>query len=364
MPDTDSGALLTHQKDKMHIINDQNIPELRRLIDGAQNIIVVCHHNPDGDALGSSLALARYLESSGKEATVIIPDAYPDFLMWLPGTHNIIRFDKHPDKAAMMLKICDLIFCLDFNALKRIDTLAPLVAHAKGKKVMIDHHLDPEQFCDLTISYSRMSSTCELVFRALMGIGMMKQINRKVADCLYTGMITDTGNFSYNSNTPDLYLIVAELVARGINKDRIYNLAMNTSSADRLRLLGYALSEKMQVFPESHAALITLTKEELDRFNYKKGDTESLVNMPLQIPEVQWSIFLRDDETYIKVSARSQGEFAVNTICEQHFNGGGHKNAAGGEFIGLMSDAVAVFMSLLPQYADPNVNNNNKTENK
>ena len=346
------------------VISNEELLQLKDYVTRLNNIVITCHLSPDGDAIGASLGLMHALESLGKTVHVVTPDMPPRSLAFLPGAKDVYIYTKHEDTVKNLLERANLIFCFDFNALKRIDTLAPLVEHAKGKKVMIDHHLDPEQFCDLTISYNRMSSTCELVFRALMGIGMMKQINRKVADCLYTGMITDTGNFTYNSSTPDLYLIVAELVARGINKDRIYNLAMNTSSADRLRLLGYALSEKMQVFPESHAALITLTKEELDRFNYKKGDTESLVNMPLQIPEVQWSIFLRDDETYIKVSARSQGEFAVNTICEQHFNGGGHKNAAGGEFIGSMSDAVAVFMSLLPQYADPNVNNNNKTENK
>ena len=225
---------------------------------------------------------------------------------------------------------------------------------------MIDHHLDPENFCDLTISYSRMSSTCELVLRALMGIGLMKQINRKVAECLYCGMMTDTGNFSYNSNTADIYLIVAELVARGINKDRIYNLAMNTSSADRLRLIGFALAEKMQVFPESHAALITLSKDELIRYNYKKGDTESLVNMPLQVPDVQWSVFLRDDEDYIKVSSRSQGDFAVNTICEKHFNGGGHKNAAGGEFYGTLDEAVATFEKIAAEIASNK--NDNETQ--
>ena len=350
---------------EINILSEQEAATLQEMIAASQHIVICCHKSPAGDAIGSSSGWARYLRSLGKESKVCVPDFIPDSISWLPrACGEVVRYDKHPEEVAQIFEEADLVFCLDFNGAGRLDDMQHVLTSCKAKKVMIDHHLDPEQFCDLTISYNRMSSTCELVFRALMGIGMMKQINRKVADCLYTGMITDTGNFTYNSSTPDLYLIVAELVARGINKDRIYNLAMNTSSADRLRLLGYALSEKMQVFPESHAALITLTKEELDRFNYKKGDTESLVNMPLQIPEVQWSIFLRDDETYIKVSARSQGEFAVNTICEQHFNGGGHKNAAGGEFIGSMSDAVAVFMSLLPQYADPNVNNNNKTENK
>ena len=349
----------------MKQLDENQLSELRHLIDGAQSIIVTCHRSPDGDALGSSLALSRYLKSLGKEVTIVIPDAYPDFLMWLPGTQEIVRYDKHPERASMLIRISDLIFCLDYNGIDRVgdDMMKPL-ATAAAPKVLIDHHLNPTVDSRVTFSFPDMSSTSEAVFHIIDALGGYDGIDSQTATCIYCGMMTDTGAFTYNSASPEVYNVIARLLAKGINKDRIYNLAMNTSSADRLRLLGYALSEKMQVFPESHAALITLTKEELDRFNYKKGDTESLVNMPLQIPEVQWSIFLRDDETYIKVSARSQGEFAVNTICEQHFNGGGHKNAAGGEFIGSMSDAVAVFMSLLPQYADPNVNNNNKTENK
>ena len=346
------------------VISNEELLQLKDYVTRLNNIVITCHLSPDGDAMGASLGLMHALEALGKTVHVVTPDLPPRTLAFLPGAKDVHVLTKHEETVNSLLERANLIFCLDYNSLKRIDNLGPAVQRAKAKKIMIDHHLDPERFCDLTISYSRMSSTCELVFRALMGIGLMKQINRKVAECLYCGMMTDTGNFSYNSSTADIYLIVAELVARGINKDRIYNLAMNTSSADRLRLLGYALAEKMQVFPESHAALITLSKEELDRYNYKKGDTESLVNMPLQIPEVQWSVFLRDDEEYIKVSARSQGDFAVNTICEQHFNGGGHKNASGGEFYGTLDEAVAVFMSLLPQYAETGVSNNNKQDNK
>ena len=343
------------------VISNEELLQLKDFVTRYNNIVITCHLSPDGDAIGASLGLMHALEAIGKTVHVVTPDMPPRSLTFLPGAKDVYVFTKHDETVRNLLERANLIFCLDYNSLKRIDTLAPVVERAKGKKIMIDHHLDPERFCDLTISYSHMSSTCELVFHALMGIGLMKKINRKAAECLYAGMMTDTGNFSYNSSSPDTYLIIAELVARGINKDRIYNLAMNTSSADRLRLLGYALAEKMQVFPESHAALIALSKEELDRFNYKKGDTESLVNMPLQIPEVQWSVFLRDDEEYIKVSARSQGEFAVNTICEQHYNGGGHKNAAGGEFIGSLDDAIAAFMALLPQFTDVN---NNKSDNK
>ena len=325
------------------VLSNEELLQLRDYVTRYNNIVITCHLSPDGDAVGSSLGLMHALEAVGKTVHVVVPDMIPRSLMFLPGAKDVIVFTKQEDVVKNIVDRANLIICLDFNALSRIDKLAPIISGAKAKKIMIDHHLDPEKFCDLTISYSEMSSTCELVFRALMGIGFLKQINRKSAECIYTGMITDTGNFSYNSSRPDLYCIVAELLARGVNKDKIYNLAMNTSSADRLRLIGYALSQKLEVYPESRAALITLNKEELERFNYKKGDTESLVNMPLQIPDVQWSIFMREDPEYVKVSSRSQGDFAVNTICEQYFNGGGHKNAAGGEFMGTLDEAVATF---------------------
>ena len=341
-------------------ISNEELLQLKDYVTRYNNIVITCHLSPDGDAVGSSLGLMFVLESLGKTVHVVAPDMLPRSLMFLPRAKDVYVYTKHEDIVNSLLERANLIFCLDYNSLKRIDTLAPAVSKAKGKKVMIDHHLDPEKFCDLTISHSEMSSTCELVFRAVMGIGLIRKIGRKAAECLYTGMMTDTGNFSYNSNNPDLYLIVAELVSRGINKDRIYNLAINTSSADRLLLLGYALSEKMQVFGEQHAALIALDKNELERFNYKKGDTESLVNMPLQIPEVQWSLFLREEDGYVKVSARSQGEFAVNKICERHFNGGGHKNAAGGEFYGTIDEAVATFHSLLAELDAEKEDNNNE----
>lgn len=336
------------------VLSNEQALQMKDYITRLNNIVITCHLSPDGDAIGSSLGLMHVLEALGKTVHVIVPDMIPRTLMFLPGAKDVIVYTKQEDVANRLFERASLIFCLDYNALKRIDNMGPVVAASKAKKVMIDHHLDPEPFCDLTVSYSDMSSTCELVFRSLMAMGLMKQVNRRSAECIYAGMVTDTGNFTYNSNRPDIFCIVAELMTRGINKDKIYNLAMNTSSPDRLRLIGYALSEKMQVFPEGRAALIVLTKDELEQFNYRKGDTESLVNMPLQIPEVQWSIFMREDPEYVKVSARSQGDFAVNTICEQYFNGGGHKNASGGEFFGTMDEAVAVYMKIVEAEAAKN----------
>lgn len=329
------------------IINDVHVRELRRMLNVAQNIVITCHVSPDGDAVGSSLCLLHLLHRMGKEAHVVTPDMIPSSLTFLPGLKDVVVFTRQELMAKHFMENADLIVCLDFNALYRVDRLSTLLKEAKAKKVLIDHHLEPEDFADLTISYPKMSSTCELLFRLIYATGLMKFMSKWSATCLYTGMMTDTGNFTYNSNDPDLYLMIAELLRFGIDKDNIYNMAMNTFSVDRLRLMGYALSEKMELFPEVGGALIELTHEELVKFHYQRGDTESLVNRPLAIPGIYWSIFLRDDVEYIKVSARSTGDFAVNGYCEQYFSGGGHKNAAGGEFRGSMEDARSLVYDIV-----------------
>ena len=329
------------------IINDVQVRELRRMLNVAQNIVITCHVSPDGDAVGSSLCLLHLLHRMGKEAHVVTPDMIPSSLTFLPGLKDVVVFTRQELMAKHFMENADLIVCLDFNALYRVDRLSTLLKEAKAKKVLIDHHLEPEDFADLTISYPKMSSTCELLFRLIYATGLMKFMSKWSATCLYTGMMTDTGNFTYNSNDPDLYLMIAELLRFGIDKDNIYNMAMNTFSVDRLRLMGYALSEKMELFPEVGGALIELTHEELVKFHYQRGDTESLVNRPLAIPGIYWSIFLRDDVEYIKVSARSTGDFAVNGYCEQYFSGGGHKNAAGGEFRGSMEDARSLVYDIV-----------------
>ena len=321
------------------VINEEHTKKLKQLIADAKNIVITCHMSPDGDAVGSSLGLMHVLRTMGKYTSVVTPDMVPVSLNFLPGVKSIVVYTRQELLAKQLVKEADLIICLDFNALYRIDRFAPVIGQAKATKVMIDHHLDPENFTDLCISYPHMSSTCELLYNAIVLTGMKRFLNYNSATCIYTAMMTDTGNFTYNSNKSDLYIIIAELLKYGIDKDYIYNTAMNTFSADRLRLMGYAMSEKMEVFPEVGGAIIELTREELYRFNYQKGDTESLVNKPLSIPGIYWSIFLREDADYIKVSARSTGDFAVNGYCEQYFSGGGHKNAAGGEFIGTIEDA-------------------------
>ncbi len=330
-------------------LRNEQLRQLSKLVQRAKNIVITCHVSPDGDAVGSSLGLMHLLSFFGKKVHVVTPDLVPVSLKFLHGYRDVVVFTRQELFAKALFKEADLIFCMDFNAQNRVDRLNPLLKESEAKKILIDHHLDPEQFCDITFSDSTMSSTCEYLYTILSELDYTKLLTKAAAECIFTGMMTDTGNFSYNSNKSSIYRIIAELVDKGVDKDRIYNLAMNVNTIDQLRINGYALSEKMQVYPEKGAAVISLTHDDLQRFHYQKGDTEGLVNKPLSIPEVFLSIYLREDSDFIKISARSQGDFAVNTICERYFNGGGHKNAAGGEFYGTLDEALAIVNKIIEE---------------
>ena len=330
-----------------NIIDDTLIIKLRSLINNVQRIAITCHKSPDGDALGSTLALCHVLRRLGKEAVVVTPDMAPKALEFVPGVRDIIVFTKQELRARHALTEAQLIFCLDFNSLHRIDRLGEIIEPLKTKRVLIDHHLDPEDIFDISISHPEASSTCELVFRVIMQMGLLRLMDRQVASCLYVGLTTDTGGFAYSCDNPEFYEILASIMRRNIDRIGLYNKAMNTFSADSLRLQGYAISEKMQLFPDQGAALVVLDKQELERFNYNRGDTETLVNKPLAIPGIFWSVFMREDVDKIKVSCRSQGDFSVSDICTKYFNGGGHENAAGGDFYGTLDEAVAVFHQVI-----------------
>ncbi|MDO4510603.1 MAG: bifunctional oligoribonuclease/PAP phosphatase NrnA [Bacteroidales bacterium] len=329
------------------IIDSRVIEHLQRLLKGARHIVLTCHLSPDGDALGSTLGLCRVLRNMGKDAHVVVPDQVPRALLFVPGVRDVVVYSLSQLRGRFLFREADLVFCLDFNTLQRVDKLAPVIAQCRAPRVLIDHHLDPDNDFDVKISFPHLSSTCEVVYRTLMQLALLRYVDTEAAQCFYTGMMTDTGNFTYSSDYPEIYEIVAQLVAYGINKQWLYNMAMNTFSAESLRLQGYALSEKMQIFPDAGAALITLTRAELERFGYRKGDTEGLVNKPLSIPEVHWVMFLREDPDQIKVSCRSEGNFSVSDICARYFGGGGHRNAAGGDFQGSMEDAIDVFFQVL-----------------
>lgn len=331
-------------------INPNSITKLAHFLEAGTNMVITCHLSPDGDAMGSSLALCLALRNLGKNARVIVPDTPPKYLMFLPGAADIVIYSRSQLYAQRLFNSADIIFCLDYNEPKRIDMMEAAMTGSPARKVMIDHHLNPSDFPDIVISHPEDSSTSVLIYRVLTGLGHDKAITREVAECIYTGMMTDTGNFSYNSNSADLYEVIADLISRGIDKDAIYRQVYFSNSYNRLRLNGYAMYEKFKVYPEHKAALLTLTRDELNRFHYQKGDTEDLVNKPLTMPDVKYSVFLREESDYIKVSARSKGDFPVNLMCRLHFNGGGHLNAAGGEFYGTMEDAITTFEKLQPEF--------------
>lgn len=335
----------------MNLLSKAQADQLSSMIQKSNRVVVTCHMTPDGDALGASLCMVHVLLSMGKFATVVVPDCPPQNLMFLPGSSHVVVASCRPERAESLLTDADLVVLLDFNDLKRIDRMAPMVEASKAKRVVIDHHLNPSIKADVLISRPDVSSTCALLYQMLESIGLERRISREAAECCCTGMMTDTGNFSYNSNDPQLYRILERLVAKGVDKDAIYTRLFNTNTESRVRLMGYAQSRKMQILPEHQAAVIALSREELDEFGYKRGDTEALVNVPLSIPGITYSIFLREDEPgYVKVSMRSKGNFSVKEICEAHFGGGGHVNASGGEMRAPLDEVLQRVIDVLPQY--------------
>ncbi len=332
------------------IISSHTISKIEHLLDESEKIVIVTHVSPDGDAIGSSLGLYHYLIEQGNDVNIIVPNAFPDFLKWMKGTKEILDAEKYPDYAQRLIEEADLIFCLDFNIPKRIHQLASYVVGSNAKKIMIDHHPDPSDFCNLVISHPEISSTSELVFRVICYLGDFEIMNKASAEAIYTGMMTDTGAFTYNSNNAEIYYIIGELLKKGINKDQIYSDVYHSYSESRFRMMGYTLSEKMKIYSEYNTALINLTKEEQKRFNAKKGDTEGFANLPLNIQNIIFCVFMREDNDMIKISLRSQGDFPCNKFAEQCFNGGGHLNASGGEFFGTLEEAITIFENALPEY--------------
>ena len=342
-------------------LTQEQVEGVRRLLEPAKKVVILTHMSPDGDAMGSALALYWWLKDS-KEAHVIVPNAFPDFFNWMPAVDDILICEKDAAKAQALINDADLIICSDFNEPKRIGQLGQMALDATCPKILIDHHLFPSDFADVTISYSDSPSASELVFRLIRQLGTT-ELSVELATCIYTGMMTDTGNFAFNSNHAEMYHIVAELVAAGVDKDAVYNNIFNAHTEGRMRLVGYCLNNKMRIFPDHHTALIYLSGKELYRFNFKTGDAEGIVNMPMQIKDVYYSVFMREDKvaewekdrangskTKIKISMRSQGDRPVNTFCHDIYNGGGHKNASGGEYYGSLSEAVDLFLKNYEKY--------------
>jgi len=334
------------------IIAEELITKIKREVDKAEKIVIVTHVGPDGDAMGSTLALWHYLMTIEKEPVVIVPTPFPNFLAWMPGAEYVLDYENFKERSDEIINSADLIFALDFNTASRMDKMADAVLKSTADKILVDHHLHPENFAKIIVSYPEISSTSELIFRLICRLGDFSKINLACADCIYTGMMTDTGGFTYNSNGQEIYIIIAELIKLGIDKDAIYRKVFNTYSADRLRLMGFCLFHKMKVYPEYRTALITITGKELYQFNYTNGDAEGFVNIPLSIDGVDFSVFMREDTSKIKISLRSQGQFPANKVAADLFNGGGHLNAAGGESYLTLAESVKKFEDALPDYKD------------
>ncbi len=334
-------------------INDIINPELKKLVndrlDNTGTIVIISHVNPDGDALGSSLALWHYLKRTGRDAVVIMPNQYPDFLKWLPGSDDILFFSKSKS-AARAIQNAGVIFLLDFNSPGRADKAGELITESNAFKILIDHHPNPADFADLVISDTLASSTAELIFRFIETTGNPDLIDDISGTCLYTGMMSDTGSFNYNSSRPETFRVLSELLKRGIDKDFIYSMVYDNYSVNRMRLLGYCLDKKMVVLPEYKTAYISLTLEEKKNYKYIRGDAEGFVNYPLSIKGIVFSAFFMENDDHVKLSFRSKGNFDTNIFAENNFDGGGHVNASGGESKLGLQETIDNFVSLLPKY--------------
>ena len=322
--------------------------KIRDLIDNSGNIIITTHTNPDGDAIGASLAMFSYLKKRGFMVKVIIPDPFPEFLAWLPNAGDILIFENQAAQCREFIRKSDLIICLDFNNLKRLNELGNEVRNSSSIKVLIDHHLNPADDFRYRISFSRISSTSELVYDFIVESGFKNLIDKEIAECLYTGIATDTGSFSYACNYVKTYLITAELFRLGIDGEHIHRLIYDTYSESRLRLLGYAVSDALTVLHEFHTAYIVLTLEDLEKFNYKVGDTEGVVNYALSIKDINLAALFMERDDQVKVSFRSKGNFSVDRLAREYFGGGGHSNASGANCNTGIRETVEKFLSLLP----------------
>ncbi len=334
------------------ILSETEAERLGALLNQADDVVVTCHVSPDGDAMGAVLAFSHYLWRKGKNAIPVVPNAFPDFLKWMPGADRVKVYDRHEAELAPLVEKAGLIVCLDFNEPSRLLALQKPVVDSPAPKIMIDHHLSPSDFCEWSLSRHEMSSTCELLYMVLTQLDGAENLTYDEAVCLYTGMMTDTGCFSYNSNRSEIYYIIGNLLNKGIDKDKIYRNVFFSYTSERFRMMGFMLYARMEVFPEYRASLMTLTRAEQKRFSHKKGDTEGFVNIPLQINKSRLSVFLREDteRDVIRVSLRSVDDFPCNKMAAEFFNGGGHLNAAGGELPCSMNEAVAVVRKALKKY--------------
>lgn len=339
-----------------NILTDKEAATLKEKIAASSRIVICAHKSPDGDAMGSTLAWAEYLHTCfGKEAIIAMPDAFPDFLAWMPDNEKILRYDKHQERISQAFKEADLVFCLDLNQPSRLQDMEKELVECKAEKVLIDHHMGPAIDSIVTVSHEEMSSTCELIFHIVWQLGGFDKLDKKFATNLYCGMMTDTGGFTYNSNRPEIFFIICQLLTKNIDKDKIYRNVFNNYSSWAIRLRGYIMSQKLNVFEDLHASYYALSRQDMRDYHFIKGDAEGLVNEPLRIKGMKMSISLREDDrkdNCIWVSLRSVDDFSVNEVAQNFFNGGGHFNASGGHLDCSLAEAEKITRQAIMYYAD------------
>ena len=307
------------------------IEKLKEVLSKPKKIVITTHRGPDGDAMGSSLGLYHFLSKINHDVNVITPNDYASFLHWLPGNDKVIEYESSKEEAESLVNNADVIFMLDFNHIYRIDGLAKNVEESNAYKILIDHHQDPqENIADLIFSEPSLCSTSQLLFEIIDDMKMSNLLDKNIAECIYVGIMTDTGSFKYSSTTSKTHNIIARLIDYGARNSEIHDLVYDNYSADRMKLLGYCLNDKLLLFPKNKSAIISLTNEELKKFNFKKGDTEGIINYALAIKDTIFAAFIVERDNVVKLSLRSKGDFKVNEIANKYFNGGGHENAAGG----------------------------------
>lgn len=332
-------------------MNKADVQQVLKWCEEATNILIVGHKSPDGDAIGSTLGLSNYLKKKGIESTVMVPDVFPEFLEWLPGSDEVKVFDKDVNTGKEIIQNADLIFTLDFNHLKRVGAMTEPLESSKAKFVMIDHHQEPSDYSSITFSDTSSCSTAQMVYDFIEAADDLDLLDGVIGENLYCGIMTDTGSFRFSSVTPKTHEIAAMLMRTGTDHAKVHRAVYDTNLMDRLKLVGYALSNKLEMLPGNRVALIWLSQKELDQFHYRKGDTEGLVNQALSIQGVNCAAFIREGNNQVKMSFRSKGPFDVNKLARAHFNGGGHINAAGGMIPDKpIEEVVAYFKETISSY--------------
>ncbi len=329
----------------------ENLSVLKKLLSTPQYIVITSHRNPDGDAIGSSLALYHYLIQHGHTVRVAFPSDYPGIFAWMPHSEKILIHDIEPEAVEEALDKSDLIFCLDYNGLDRIDKMGEYIGKLNTKKAMIDHHLFPDDFVDFMLSDTTASSTCELVYDFIKLMDAEDEINQTIGECMYTGIVTDTGSFKY-ATSAKLFKIVGSLLEKGVDDKKLQNLIHNCLEIKNLQLLGHCLHNRLEIWDEYKVGIITLTKKDYEKFDIQRGDTEGIVNYLLMLKDVHVAAFITEQPTIVKISLRSKGDISVQEMAKQHFRGGGHKNAAGGASYASLPATIKKFKKLIPQYKE------------